>query len=69
MQDSIKLSKNKEDKFIEGRGLGNEISFYVFDYEPEHELMFGIILNILKKNLIMKEQIDELLNLIYIKCY
>ena len=29
----------KEDKFIEGRGLGNEISFYVFDYEPEKELL------------------------------
>lgn len=32
------IPKIKEDKFIEGRGLGNEISFYVFDYEPEHEL-------------------------------
>lgn len=31
--------KIKEDKFIEGRGLGNEISFYIFDYEPEHELI------------------------------
>lgn len=32
------IPKIREDKFIEGRGLGNEISFYVFDYEPEHEL-------------------------------
>lgn len=32
------IPKIKEDKFIEGRGLGNEISFYVFDYEPQHEL-------------------------------
>lgn len=32
------IPKIKEGKFIEGRGLGNEISFYVFDYEPEHEL-------------------------------
>jgi hypothetical protein len=32
------IPKIKEDKFIQGRGLGNEISFYVFDYEPEHEL-------------------------------
>src|SRR5690625_1500756 len=31
--------KIKEDKFIEGRGLGNEISFYIFDYEPQHELI------------------------------
>lgn len=28
----------KEDKFIEGRGLGNEISFYIFDYDPKDEL-------------------------------
>ena len=33
------IPKIKEDKFIEGRGLGNEISFYVFDYEPEGELV------------------------------
>lgn len=33
------IPKIKEDKFIEGRGLGNEISFYVFDYEPENELV------------------------------
>lgn len=29
----------KEDKFLQGRGLGNEISFYIFDYEPEYELL------------------------------
>lgn len=33
------IPKIREEKFIEGRGLGNEISFYVFDYEPEHELL------------------------------
>lgn len=33
------IGKIKEDKFIEGRGLGNEISFYVFDYEPKDELV------------------------------
>ncbi|MNW52252.1 DUF1788 domain-containing protein [Paenibacillus sp. FSL R5-0701] len=33
------IPKIREDKFIEGRGLGNEISFYVFDYEPENELL------------------------------
>jgi len=33
------IPKIKEEKFIEGRGLGNEISFYVFDYEPENELI------------------------------
>ncbi|WP_306307194.1 DUF1788 domain-containing protein [Alicyclobacillus acidiphilus] len=33
------IPKIREDKFLEGRGLGNEISFYVFDYPPEHELI------------------------------
>src|SRR5699024_785669 len=28
-----------EDKFIEGRGLGNEIGYYIFDYDPKHELV------------------------------
>lgn len=31
--------KIKEDKFIEGRGLGNEIGFYIFDYDPKYELV------------------------------
>src|SRR5690625_56300 len=31
--------KIKEDKFVEGRGLGNEIGFYIFDYDPKHELV------------------------------
>lgn len=31
-------NKIKEDKFIDGRGLGNEISFYIFDYDAKDEL-------------------------------
>ncbi|MDR7870706.1 MAG: DUF1788 domain-containing protein [Tissierellaceae bacterium] len=33
------IPKIKEEKFLEGRGLGNEISFYVFDYDPKEELL------------------------------
>lgn len=33
------IEKIEEDKFIAGRGLGNEISFYVFDYDPRDELI------------------------------
>lgn len=33
------IPKIKEDKFIQGRGLGNEINFYIFDYDPEDELI------------------------------
>jgi hypothetical protein len=43
------IPKIKEDKFIQGRGLGNEISFYVFDYEPEHELIVRDYVNHIKK--------------------
>jgi hypothetical protein len=43
------IPKMKEDKFIEGRGLGNEISFYVFDYEPEHELYVRDYIKHIKK--------------------
>jgi len=26
------------DDFLKGRGIGNEIAFYIFDYPPEDEL-------------------------------
>ncbi|WP_062353346.1 DUF1788 domain-containing protein [Bacillus kwashiorkori] len=39
----------KEDKFIEGRGLGNEISFYIFDYDPKDELEVRDFIKILHK--------------------
>ena len=35
--DQIFPKVTKED-FIFGRGLGNEIAFYIFDYLPEHEI-------------------------------
>ena len=43
------IPKIKEDKFIQGRGLGNEISFYVFDYEPNEELIVRDYVNHIKK--------------------
>jgi len=44
------IDKIKEDKFIDGRGLGNEISFYVFDYEPENELLVRDYTEVIKKH-------------------
>lgn len=38
-----------EDKFIDGRGLGNEISFYIFDYDPKHELIVRDHVKMLKR--------------------
>jgi hypothetical protein len=32
------LGRITSDDFLHGRGLGNEIPFYAFDYPPEHEL-------------------------------
>jgi hypothetical protein len=43
------IPKIKEDKFIQGRGLGNEISFYVFDYEPSEELIVRDYVNHITK--------------------
>ncbi|MDQ0187850.1 DUF1788 domain-containing protein [Cytobacillus kochii] len=45
------IDKIKEDKFIDGRGLGNEISFYVFDYEPNQELYIRDYVKRIKRQL------------------
>jgi len=44
------IDKIKEEKFIDGRGLGNEISFYVFDYEPENELHVRDYIEVIKNH-------------------
>ena len=44
MNDSLNDRLNKilrritSDDFLKGRGIGNEIAFYIFDYPPEDEL-------------------------------
>ncbi len=44
MSDSLNERLNKilpriiSDEFLNGRGIGNEIAFYIFDYLPEEEL-------------------------------
>ncbi len=43
------IPKIKEEKFIEGRGLGNEISFYIFDYDPKYELVVRDYIKHIKK--------------------
>jgi hypothetical protein len=43
------IPKIRDDKFLEGRGLGNEISFYVFDYPPEYELVVRDYIEHIKK--------------------
>lgn len=43
------IPKIQEDKFLEGRGLGNEISFYIFDYNPKDELLVRDYIKLIKK--------------------
>lgn len=43
------IPKIKEEKFLQGRGLGNEISFYVFDYDPKEELFVRDYIRHIKK--------------------
>lgn len=56
--DQIK-DKIKDQTFIEGRGLGNEISFYIFDYDPKHELIVRDHIKLLKKYLATKHITGE----------
>lgn len=43
------IPKIKEPKFLEGKGLGNEISFYIFDYDPKDELLVRDYIKVIKK--------------------
>ncbi len=43
------IPKIRESKFLEGRGLGNEISFYIFDYNPKDELLIREYVKRIKK--------------------
>jgi len=45
------LPRIASDDFLKGRGLGNEIAFYVFDYPPEDELRIREYINFLVKQL------------------
>ena len=45
------IDKVKTEKFIQGRGLGNEISYYIFDYDPKEELVVRQYVQYIKKEL------------------
>ncbi|NBG87675.1 DUF1788 domain-containing protein [Isachenkonia alkalipeptolytica] len=48
-----KLDKIKpiieDPRFLEGKGLGNEIGFYIFDYDPKEELLVRDHIRLLKE--------------------
>ena len=43
------IPKMREEKFVQGSGLGNEVSFFVFDYDPVHELIVRDYIEHIKK--------------------
>lgn len=43
------LPKIQEQQFRENKGLGNEIGYYIFDYEPENELIVREHIKFLKQ--------------------
>ena len=45
------LPKLISDEFLSGRGIGNEIGFYIFDYPPEEELRIREHIEFLVKHL------------------
>jgi hypothetical protein len=49
------LPRIESNEFLEGRGLGNEISFYIFDYPPEEELMVRDHVRIILDNISTKK--------------
>lgn len=42
--------KIRDEKFLEGKGMGNEKNFHIFDYEPQHELQVRAEIEKIKKN-------------------
>lgn len=48
--DEIKY-KITESSFRANKGLGNEIGFYIFDYDPEHEILVREHISTLKKEM------------------
>jgi hypothetical protein len=53
-------SKITSSSFLENQGLGNEISFYIFDYPPEYELKVREYIDSLVRRIKKKGQINLL---------
>ena len=52
IQERLNKIKNKisNKDFLEGKGMGNEINFHIFDYEPQYELQVRAEIEKIKKN-------------------
>jgi len=45
------LPELKKESFMENKGLGNEIGFYIFDYDPEDEMLVRDHIDFLKRKM------------------
>lgn len=62
----LMIPKIKEKKFLGGRGLGNEISFYIFDYNPKDELLIRDYIKLIKKEF---DKVDSEIKIIEFDLY
>jgi len=69
LEKRLELLKEKvqEDDFLNARGLGNEIPFWIFDYPPEKELLIRETVDKLTQNL-KKNYINVLVIDLYEMC-
>ena len=49
------LPRIQEENFMEGKGLGNEVGYYVFDYDPADELLVRDHVQFVKEKMNSKE--------------
>lgn len=57
--------KLADPKILSNKGLGNEVGFYIFDYEPEDELVVRDAIPYIKKQIQKENPEQKYRNLIY----
>lgn len=60
------IPKIQETGFLEGRRLGNEISFYIFDYSPKDELLVRDYIKLIKREF---DKVDSSIKIIEFDLY
>ena len=55
-------------EFLSGQGLGNEIGFWIFDYQPEQELIVREYVDFLEGMLAKKHSHLKVVNINLLKC-
>jgi hypothetical protein len=60
------IPRIQETGFLEGRRLGNEISFYIFDYSPKDELLVRDYIKLIKREF---DKVDSSIKIIEFDLY